>query len=58
MLEVLTEGGEIDHEEDMLSLLGFEEAGFDIKWVGKGYSREKALKIRKSRCQETSTENG
>ena len=58
MLEVLTEGGEIDHEEDMLSLLEFEEAGFDIKWVGKGYSREKALKIRKSRCQEASTENG
>lgn len=58
MLEVLTEGGEVNHEEDMLSLLDLEEAGFGIKWVGKGYSREKALKIRKSRCQETSTENG
>ena len=45
MLEVLTEGGEINHEEEALSLLEFEEAGIEIKWVG--YSRKEALRIKK-----------
>ena len=45
MLEVLTEGGEVNHEEEALSLLEFEEAGIEIKWVG--YSRKEALRIKK-----------
>ena len=47
ILEVLTEGGKINYVEDMLELLKFEEAGFDVKWIG--YSRKQALKLRKSR---------
>ena len=45
MEEVIKEGGEINHEEEALSLLEFEEAGIEIKWVG--YSRKEALKVRK-----------
>lgn len=47
ILEVLTEGGKINYVEDMLKLLKFEEAGFDVKWIG--YSKKQALKLRKSR---------
>ena len=43
--EVVKEGGEINHEEEALSLLEFEEAGIEIKWIG--YSRKEALKARK-----------
>ena len=46
ILEVLMEGGEFNYKEDMISLLSWEEAGFEIKWLGRGYSREKALKLR------------
>lgn len=45
MEEVIMEGGEVNHEEEALSLLEFEEAGIEIKWVG--YSRKEALKIKK-----------
>ena len=45
MEEVVKEGGEINHEEEALSLLELEEAGIEIKWVG--YSRKEALKARK-----------
>lgn len=43
--EVIVEGGEVNHEEEALSLLEFEEAGIEIKWIG--YSRKEALKIKK-----------
>ena len=43
--EVIKEGGEINHEQEALSLLEFEEAGIEIKWVG--YSRKEALRIKK-----------
>lgn len=43
--EVIVEGGEVNHEEEALSLLEFEEAGIEIKWIG--YSRKEALKARK-----------
>ena len=45
MEEIIVEGGEINHEEEALSLLEFEEAGIEIKWVG--YSRKEALRIKK-----------
>ena len=45
MEEVIMEGGEVNHEEEALSLLAFEEAGIEIKWVG--YSRKEALRIKK-----------
>lgn len=45
MEKVIKEGEEINHEEEALSLLEFEEAGIEIKWVG--YSRKEALKVRK-----------
>ena len=45
MEEVVKEGGEVNHEEEALSLLEFEEAGIEIKWVG--YSRKEALRIKK-----------
>lgn len=45
MEEVIKEGGEINHEQEALSLLEFEEAGIEIKWIG--YSRKEALKVRK-----------
>ena len=45
MEEVIKEGEEINHEEEALSLLEFEEAGIEIKWVG--YSRKEALRIKK-----------
>ena len=45
MEEVIKEGGEVNHEEEALSLLEFEEAGIEIKWVG--YSRKEALRIKK-----------
>ena len=45
MEEVIVEDGEINHEEEALSLLEFEEAGIEIKWVG--YSRKEALRIKK-----------
>ena len=45
MEEVIVEGGEVNHEEEALSLLEFEEAGIEIRWVG--YSRKEALKIKK-----------
>ena len=45
--EVIKKGEETDFERDMLELLKFEEAGFDVRWIG--YSRKQALKLRKSR---------
>lgn len=45
MEEVIMESGEVNHEEEALSLLEFEEAGIEIKWVG--YSRKEALRIKK-----------
>ena len=45
MEEVVKEGGEVNHEEEALSLLEFEEAGIEIKWIG--YSRKEALRIKK-----------
>ena len=45
MEEVIMEGGEVNHEKEALSLLEFEEAGIEIKWVG--YSRKEALRIKK-----------
>ena len=45
MEEVIVEGGEINHEEEAFSLLEFEEAGLEIKWIGD--SRKEALKVRK-----------
>ena len=45
MEEVIMESGEVNHEEEALSLLAFEEAGIEIKWVG--YSRKEALRIKK-----------
>lgn len=44
MEEVIKEGGETDFEKDMLELLKFEEAGFDVRWIG--YNRKQALKLR------------
>ena len=45
--KVIKEGERENFEKDMLELLKFEEAGFDVKWIG--YSRKQALKLRKSR---------
>ena len=45
MEEVIMESGEVNHEEEALSLLAFEEVGIKIKWVG--YSRKEALRIKK-----------
>ena len=45
MKEVIMESGEVNHEEEALSLLAFEEVGIKIKWVG--YSRKEALRIKK-----------
>lgn len=45
MEEVIMESGEVNHEEEALSLLAFEEVGIEIKWVG--YSRKEALRIKK-----------
>lgn len=45
MEEVIMESGEVNHEEEALSLLEFEETGIEIKWVG--YSRKEALRIKK-----------
>lgn len=45
MEEVIMESGEVNHEEEALSLLELEEAGIEIKWVG--YSRKEALRIKK-----------
>ena len=45
MKEVIMESGEVNHEEEALSLLAFEETGIEIKWVG--YSRKEALRIKK-----------
>ena len=45
--EVIKENEKTDFEKDMLELLKFEEAGFDVRWIG--YSRKQALKLRKSR---------
>ena len=44
MEEVIKEGGETDFEKDMLELLKFEEAGFDVRWIG--YNRKQALKLK------------
>ena len=42
--ETIKEGGETDFEKDTLELLKFEEAGFDVRWIG--YNRKQALKLR------------
>lgn len=42
--EVIKESRETDFEKDMLELLKFEEAGFDVRWIG--YNRKQALKLR------------
>jgi hypothetical protein len=44
--EVILEGGEADFEQDAITLLGFEEAGLEIAWIG--YKRKEAIKIKNS----------
>ena len=44
--QVIIEGGEADFEQDAISLLAFEEAGFEIAWIG--YKRKETIKIKNS----------